>query len=297
MNELQDKTPRQRLRQRLTSGPLIVAPGIYDAFGALLVEQAGYEAAYLTGTGVAAALLGCPDVGILDLTLMAGHAHHVASCIDIPLICDADTCYGNAVNVKRTVEEFEAAGVAAIQIEDQVTPKRNGQLPGLRQVIDLQEAVGKIAAAAAARRDPDFLIIGRTDAADGQGVAEGIRRANAYVEAGADVAFVEMKSSPAMLDNLRRVTAEVRAPCFVNVDAGGALGDLTMDEIDRLGVRVAIYPGLARGAAGFAVRDALQMLRRDGNTKAARERMLSSREFNQLLRLSEVEAWEKRFLR
>ena len=290
-------TPRQRLRQRLTNGGLVEAPGIYDAFGALLVEQAGYEAVYLTGTGVAASLLGCPDVGILDLTLMASHAHHVASCIDIPLICDADTCYGNVVNVKRTVEEFEAAGVAAIQIEDQVTPKRNGQLPGVRPVIEFGEAVGKIAAAAAARRDPDFLIIGRTDAADGLGIEEGIKRANAYVKAGADIAFVEMKSGPTMLDNLRRVTSEVAAPCFVNVDAGGALGDLTADQIGELGVRIAIYPGLARGAAGFAIREALQTLKRNGNTKEARARMLSSKEFNELLGLPEVEAWEKRFLR
>lgn len=297
MNDPHKKTPRQRLRQRLTGGPLIVAPGIYDAFGALLVEQAGYEAAYLTGTGVAAALLGCPDVGILDLTMMAGHAHHVASCIDIPLICDADTCYGNAVNVKRTVEEFEAAGVAAIQIEDQVTPKRNGQLPGVRPVIDFAEAVGKIAAAVAARRDPDFLIIGRTDAADGLGIEEGIRRANAYVKAGADIAFVEMKSGPAMLDNLRRVTAAVAAPFVVNVDAGGALGDLTAGEIAALGVRIGIYPGLARGAAGFAIREALHALQRNGHTKESRARMLTSKEFNELLGLAEVDAWEKRFLR
>lgn len=297
MADAHRQTPRQQLRQRLTNGPLLVAPGIYDAYGALLVEQAGYQAAYLTGTGVSAALLGCPDVGILDLTLMASHAHHVASCIDIPLICDADTCYGNAVNVKHTIEEFEAAGVSAVQIEDQVTPKRNGQLPGVRPVISYDEAVGKIEAAVAARRDPDFLIIARTDAADGLGVDEGIRRANAYVAAGADVAFVEMKASRTMLDDIRRVASAVAAPLFVNVDAGGALGDLSAAEIEDLGVRIAIYPGLARGAAGFAIREALGALQRNGNTKGIRDRMLTSREFNELLGLPEVESWERKFLR
>ena len=195
------------------------------------------------------------------------------------------------------MEEFEAAGVAAIQIEDQVTPKRNGQLPGVRPVIAFAEAVGKIAAAVVARRDPDVLIIGRTDAADGLGIEEGIRRANAYVKAGADIAFVEMKNGPAMLDNLRRVTAAVAAPFVVNVDAGGALGDLTAGEIAALGVRIGIYPGLARGAAGFAIREALHALQRNGYTKESRARMLTSKEFNELLGLAEVDAWEKRFLR
>ena len=181
---------RKRLRARLKNGPLIVAPGIYDAYGARFVEQAGFEAVYMTGNGVSASLLGRPDVGLVDLTLIASHARRVAACVDIPLICDADTGYGNAVNVRRTVEEFEAAGVAAIHIEDQLSPKRCGQLPGARPVIVLGEAVGKIEAAVAARCDPDFIIIARTDSADGHGLDEAIRRVKAYVRAGADVAFV-----------------------------------------------------------------------------------------------------------
>ncbi|MBX9813059.1 MAG: isocitrate lyase/PEP mutase family protein [Burkholderiales bacterium] len=144
---------RQRLRERLTSGAMIVAPGIYDAFGARFVEQVGFEAVYMTGNGVSASLLGRPDVGLVDLTLIASHAHRVAACVDIPLICDADTGYGNAVNVRRTVEEFEAAGVAAIHLEDQVAPKRCGHLPGSRPVVSMAEHVGKVEAAVAARRD------------------------------------------------------------------------------------------------------------------------------------------------
>jgi len=288
---------RKRLRARLKSGPLIVAPGIYDAYGARFVEQAGFEAVYMTGNGVSASLLGRPDVGLVDLTLIASHAHRVAACVDIPLICDADTGYGNAVNVRRTVEEFEAAGVAAIHIEDQLSPKRCGQLPGARPVIALAEAVGKIEAAVAARRDPDFIIIARTDSADGLGLDEAIRRVQTYVQAGADVAFVELKSGPTLLDDLKRVTSAVDAPCFVNVDAGGKLGELTAAEIEQLGLRIAIYPGLARGAAGFAIREALGALKRDGNTRAVRSRMLGIQEYNQALGLSDIEAWERKYVR
>ncbi len=288
---------RKRLRERLRSGPLIVAPGIYDAYGARFVEQAGFEAVYMTGNGVSASLLGRPDVGLVDLTLIASHAHRVAACVDIPLICDADTGYGNAVNVRRTVEEFEAAGVAAIHIEDQLSPKRCGQLPGARSVIALAEAVGKIEAAVAVRRDPDFIIIARTDSADGLGLDEAIRRVQAYVQAGADVAFVELKSGPTMLDDLKRVTSAVDAPCFVNVDAGGKLGELTAAEIEQLGLRIAIYPGLARGAAGFAIREALGALKRDGNTRAVRSRMLSSQEYNEALGLADIEEWERKYVR
>src|SRR3954467_1632870 len=161
---------RQQLRRRLTEGPMIVAPGIYDAYGARFVEQAGFEAVYMTGNGVSASLLGRPDVGLIDLTLFANHAHRAAACVDIPLICDADTGYGNAVNVRHTVHEFEAAGVAAIHIEDQVSPKRCGHLPGSRPVIALDEAARKIEAAVAARTDPDFVIIARTDSAAGMGL-------------------------------------------------------------------------------------------------------------------------------
>jgi len=287
---------RQRLRQRLTDGPMIVAPGIYDAYGARFVEQAGFEAVYMTGNGVSASLLGRPDVGLIDLTLFSSHAHRAAVCVDIPLICDADTGYGNAVNVRRTVEEFEGAGVAAIHLEDQVSPKRCGHLPGSRPVVDASEHVGKIEAAIAARRDPDFIIIARTDAAAGHGLDEAIRRGKAYRAAGADVVFVELKSGPDILDQLKRVTSEIEAPCLVNVEEGGKLGDLTAAELDVLGFRIAIYPGLGRNAAGFGMREALGTLKRDGTTKKARERMLTFREYNEVLGLSDVEAWEKKYL-
>src|ERR1043165_9797903 len=228
-------TVRQKLRKRLTDGPMIVAPGIYGAFGARLVEQAGFEAVYMTGNGVSASLLGRPDVGLVDLTLFAAHAHRAASCVDIPLICDADTGYGNAVNVQHTVREFEAAGVSAIHIEDQVLPKRCGHLPGSRPVVEMKEQVGKIEAAAAARRDDDFIIIARTDSASGHGLDEAIRRGQADRKAGADVVFVELKSSPDIVESLKRVTGEIDAPCLVNVEDLGKLGDLTVEDYDQIG--------------------------------------------------------------
>jgi 2-methylisocitrate lyase-like PEP mutase family enzyme len=292
----QKPTVRQRLRSRLASGPIIVAPGIYDAYGARFVEQAGFEAVYMTGNGVSASLLGQPDVGLVDLTLIASHAHRVASCVDIPLICDADTGYGNAVNVRHTVREFEAAGVAAIHLEDQVLPKRCGQLPGARPVVELAEAVGKIEAAVAARRDPDFVIIARTDSASGHGLDEAIRRCKAFVAAGADVAFAELKMSPSILDDVKRVTSEVGAPCLANI-AGGKLAALTHRELDALGLRVAIYPGLARNAAGFAIREAVQTLKRDGNAQAMKDRMLSADEYAATIGIADVEAWENKFLK
>src|SRR5688500_17018900 len=153
-----EATPRQRLRRRLTQGPMIVAPGIYDAYGARFVEQAGFEAVYMTGNGVSASLLGRPDVGLVDLTLLASQAHRAASCVNIPLICDADTGYGNAVNVRHTVRGFEAAGVAGGHIEDQAKPKRCRHHPSAGPVNELAEAVGKIDAAGAARGDPDSNI-------------------------------------------------------------------------------------------------------------------------------------------
>jgi len=292
-----NQTARQQLRRRLTKGPVIVAPGIYDAYGARLVEQGGFEAAYMTGNGVSASLLGRPDVGLVDLTMITSHARRVAAAVDFPIVCDADTGYGNAVNVRRTVEEFEAAGVAAIHLEDQASPKRCGQLPGARPVIELAEAVGKIEAAVAARRDPDFIIIARTDAAEAHGLDEAIRRARAFRKAGADVLFVEMKSGPTILEDLKRVTSEVDAPCLVNMGAGGKLDELDADGIGRLGLRIAIYPGLERAAAGFAIREALAVLKKDGNTGALRGRMLSLKEYNEALKLNEVEEWERRYLK
>ena len=287
---------RKQLRARFDTGPMIIAPGISDAFGARLVEQAGFEVAYLGGGSTSALLLGQPDFGLIDLTLMTQHAHRVASCIGIPLVCDADTGFGNVVNVRHTVREFEAAGVAAIHIEDQIAPKRSGHMPGSRPVIEFGEAVRKIEAAVAARRDPDFDIIARTDAAPGLGLDEAIRRARAFRDAGADVCFVELKTTPNVLEDLRRVTESVDAPCLVNVDGGGKLGQLKKSQIEAAGLRMAIYPGLGRYAAGFAIREALNVLRHDGDINAISDRMLTMQQHTEILGAAEFNEWERKYL-
>ena len=288
-------TLKARLAAVAQGAPALIAPGIYDGYGARMVAQAGFEAAYMTGNGVSACLLGRPDVGLIDLTLMANHARNVAACIDLPLICDADTGYGGVVAVQRTVREFEAAGVAAIHIEDQVSPKRCAQLPGARNVLSFEEAVAKIAAAVAARDDGNFMVIARTDSAAALGLPEAIRRAQAFEKVGAAAVFVELKGHAGILEDLRRVADALTIPCMVNIDAGGPLAALTADTLHTHGIALAIYPGLIRNAVGYAMQEALGHLKRDGSTAALRLRMLTLADYSAALGLAEVEEWERRF--
>lgn len=286
---------RRSLREQLKGTQAVRAPGIYDGYGARLVEQAGFTAAYMTGNGVSATLLGRPDVGLVDLTMMTDHARRVAASIDIPLICDADTGYGNVVNVRRAIMEFEAAGVAAIHMEDQVSPKRCAQMPGDRTVLDFDEAVAKVAAASAARTDPEFVLIARTDSAGSLGLAEAIRRGQAFARAGADAVFVELKSNPHILQNILEIKAGISVPIVVNVDSANDLRQLQAASLKQAGVDLAIYPAMARGVFGHAMSAALAHLRSAGNMAGYEENMFNSTQYNEALGLSEVEAWEKRF--
>ena len=286
---------RRVLRQLLKGQQTVRAPGIYDGYGARLVEQAGFQAAYMTGNGVSASLLGRPDVGLVDLTMMTDHARRVAACIAIPLICDADTGYGNVVNVRRAIMEFEAAGVAAIHMEDQISPKRCAQMPGDRTVLDFDEAVAKVAAASAARTDPEFILIARTDSAGALGLDEAIRRTQAFARVGADAVFVELKSNPNILKDILAIKAGVSVPVVVNVDSAPDLRRLQSSELKGAGVDLAIYPGMARGVFGHALTAALSHLQSTGNMAGYEGKMFTSAQYNEALGLSEVEAWEKRF--
>ncbi|HTK02490.1 MAG TPA: isocitrate lyase/phosphoenolpyruvate mutase family protein [Bordetella sp.] len=296
-----DKPARLRrlLRERIARAgrgvSTLIAPGVYDAYGARMVQHAGFEAVYMTGNGVSASLLGKPDVGLVDLTMITAHARRVAACVDLPLICDADTGYGAAAAIRRTVEEFEAAGVAAIHIEDQQSPKRCAQFPGARAVLPFDEAVTRIAAAVAARAPTGLLVIGRTDCAASMGLDEAIRRAQAFADAGADAVFVELKAHEHVLDDIRTVTQRIRIPCMINLDSGGPLATLRFPDLAELGIALAIYPGLLRNALGYTMREALGHLRNDGSTAAMRDRMLSGAEYSGYLGLAEVEEWENRF--
>jgi 2-methylisocitrate lyase-like PEP mutase family enzyme len=290
---------RQQLRERLSragrGAPTLIAPGVYDAYGARMVQHAGFEAVYMTGNGVSASLLGKPDVGLVDLTMITSHARRVAACVDLPLICDADTGYGAAAGIRRTVEEFEAAGVAAIHIEDQQSPKRCAQFPGAREVLPFDAAVTRIAAAVAARAPTGLLVIGRTDCAASMGVDEALRRAQAFAAEGADAVFVELKGHDGVLDDIRKVTEQVRIPCMFNLESGGPMAALRFGDLAGLGMALAIYPGLLRNALGYTMREALAHLRDDGNTAAMRGRMLSGAEYSGYLGLQDVEEWESRF--
>ncbi len=287
---------RKRLRALLNAPHALQAPGIYDGYGARLVQDAGFEACYMTGNGVSAALLGRPDVGLVDLTMIADHARRVASCIDIPLVCDADTGYGNVVNVRRTIAEFEAAGVAAIHIEDQVSPKRCAQLPGDRTVLDFSSAVGKIAAASAARSDSDFVLIARTDCVGAFGIDEAVRRTRAFAAEGADVVFVELKNNPDILRQIRYLKDNVQVPMVINMDTGGAVRQLRAAELKQAGIDLAIYPALARGVFGYAMTQALNHLNTHGNIENfAQTSMFSSAQYNAALGLEDIEQWESRF--
>lgn len=240
-----------QLRQLLARPEIVVAPGAYDGLNARLIQQAGFAAVYMTGAGTAAAR-GFPDFGLLGMSEMVDNAAVIARSVDIPLIADADTGYGNELNVTRTVREFEARNVAAIHLEDQVFSKRCGHLDG-KEIVERDEYIAKIRAAVAARRNPDFTIIARTDARAVVSLDEAIERANLAIEAGADMAFVE---APRTLEEVAVIPREVKGPCLLNLVPAGRTPLLPFAQAQDLGYRMVILPGLLLKAtmeAGDAV--------------------------------------------
>ena len=227
------------LRELLARPEMVIAPGAYDGLTARLIEQAGFKAVYMTGAGASAAR-GYPDFGLLTMTEMVENAGVLARSVTVPVIADADTGYGNELNVTRTVREYESRNVAAIHIEDQVSPKRCGHLDG-KEVVGRDEFMAKIRAAVAARRNPDFLIIARTDARAVIGFDEAVWRANAALDAGADMAFVEATQS---LDEVAAVPRLVKGPCLLNVVPGGRTPIFLLDDAQAMGYRMAILPGI-----------------------------------------------------
>jgi 2,3-dimethylmalate lyase len=282
---------RPRLRELLARPEPLVAPGAYDALSARLVEQAGFDVVYMTGFGTTAALAGRPDVGLLTGTEMIDNARRIVAAVDLPVIADADTGYGNAINVVRTVQAYEQAGVAGIHIEDQVMPKKCGHMSG-KAVIPADEMVGKIRAAVAARRDPDFLLIARTDAAAVEGLSAAIERARAYAGAGADVLFVE---APTSEDDIARVADELRgvAPLVFNWAEGGRTPPISLERIAELGFSLVLFPIGTLLAATAGIRSLLATLRADGTP--ARADLPGFGQFTDLIGLPEVHELEQRF--
>jgi 2-methylisocitrate lyase-like PEP mutase family enzyme len=244
-----------RLRELLAGDELIVAPGVYDGISAALVDKLGFAAAYMTGAGVCASAYGLPDIGLLTLTEMAERARMLAAQLSVPLIADADTGYGSPINVVRTVREYERAGVAAIQLEDQVFPKRCGHLAG-KDVVSADRFALALQAAVDAREE--LLIIARTDALAVHGIDEAIRRANRYAQIGADVVFVE---APESIEQIEQIAAAVDAPLLLNVVPGGRTPEVAQARLAELGYRIAIHPGAALAAVVPAAIAALGALR------------------------------------
>ncbi len=259
------------LRAALAGDDVVIAPGCYDALTALLIEQAGFGCAYLGGASVAFSRLGRPDIGLTTMSEMADTVSNICERVAIPLIVDADNGFGNALNVRRTVRAYERAGAAAIQLEDQTLPKRCGHLPG-KSLISRAEMLGKIRAAQDAREHDDTLIIARTDAISVVGLDEALQRGAAYLEAGADVLFVE---SPRDREELARIGAEFGAqiPLLANMVEGGKTPILPAPELRELGFRLVIFPGAMVRVLSRAAQEYLEVLRRDGSTLNFLDRM------------------------
>ena len=278
--------PRQTLKQLLQRDKLLVAPGCFDGLSARLVQEAGFEAAYLSG-GAVARSMGIPDIGLVTMSENIERAAQVVSVINVPIIADADTGYGNAVNLVRTVREFERAGVAAIHIEDQITPKRCGHLDG-KEVISLGEMTQKLQAALAARTDPDFCIIARTDARGVHGFDDAIERGQAFAKLGVDAIFVEAPQSEEELAEIPRRIPNI--PLLVNVFKGGKTPMLPVERLEKMGYRIAIYPSETQRAAIYAMRTALGTLKREGTTESIDAALTTFKERDKVV---DLDGWQK----
>ncbi len=283
---------RQTLRQLLKRDKLLVAPGCFDGLSARLVEEAGFEAAYLSG-GAVARSMGIPDIGLVTLSESIDRAAQVVATVRIPIIADADTGYGNAVNLVRTVREFERAGVAAIHIEDQITPKRCGHLDG-KEVIPMAEMEKKLQAALATRTDPDFCIIARTDARGVNGFDDAIKRGRAFAKLGVDAIFVEAPQSEEELAEIPRRISDV--PILVNVFKGGKTPMLPMQRLQEMGYRIAIYPSETQRAAIHAMRKTLDTLKREGTTESIDDSLTTFKERDRVVGLDDWQKIEKAYL-
>jgi carboxyvinyl-carboxyphosphonate phosphorylmutase len=281
-----------RLRALLDSGQTIVAPGAFSPLAARLVEEAGFPAAYMTGFGTSAAMIGRPDVGLLTMTEMADNARRIADCVDIPVIADADTGYGNPLNVIRTVGYFEAAGVAGIHIEDQVAPKKCGHMEG-KHVIGAEEMVAKIRAAVEARAQPEFLIIARTDARAVEGLERALDRARMYLAAGADALFIEAVVSEE--EAREAVRAFPGVPLLFNWAEGGKTPPLSLARLTELGYRIVIFPISTLLAATAGMRAVLAEIERAGTPAAALADLPTFGEFVEFIGLPQVREAEQRY--
>lgn len=286
----QEASAATRLRRLLATPETVVVPGAFTGFVARIFEHAGFEAVYVGGHG-AAAVYGLPDVGLITQTEMAAHVERIAAAVSIPVIADADEGYGDVINVVRTVELFERAGAAGIQLEDQQAPKRCGHMEGKR-LISRDAMLRKIDAAAEARRCPDTVIVARTDAIAVDGLEAAIARLEAYADAGADVLFLE---APRSLDQLTAAAAVLDTPLLANMSEGGKTPIVELADLRAIGVKIALYPSSAIFAAAHAARRVADTLLEGGSTSALVEEMVPLEAFNELAGLPHWARIEERF--
>lgn len=287
---------RRHLRQLLAAPEPVVALGVYDAISARVAERSGAPAVIVTGAGVAASVLGAPDVGLLTMTEVLGQTRNIARSVDIPLIADCDTGYGNPINVQRTLREFEDAGVSALFIEDQVSPKRCGHFQG-KQVVPAEDMVQKIRAAVDARTDADLLIIARTDARAGHGPAEAIRRAGRYHQAGAEMIFVEAPHSRDELEQVAVELAPLGVPLMVNLVEGGKTPLVPVAELAEMGFKLITFSGSLQKVAIKAMQELTESLLATGDVRTFYpDRMVSLDERSDILGLGRYLELEGRYV-
>ncbi|MGQ9693772.1 MAG: isocitrate lyase/PEP mutase family protein [Thermodesulfobacteriota bacterium] len=294
MNEtkIQEKRRTAILRELLREEKILLMPGCFNACSARLIEQAGFKAIYISGAAVAGNFIGYPDIGLATMTEVLENARNIVQVTTLPIICDADTGFGNPINMMRTVREFEAAGVAGIQIEDQVMPKKCGHTEG-KMLISKAEMIQKIKAAVDARLDPDFLLVVRTDAIAVTGLEEAIERAQAYQEAGGDIIFVE---APRTIEEMRKITEAVKGCHLANmVEGGGKTPILSLDELSDLGYKVVIYPVSTWMASIKAMQEVLKILKEEGTTSRFTSRMVSFQEMFEVVGRSKFIELEKKY--
>jgi 2-methylisocitrate lyase-like PEP mutase family enzyme len=275
-------------RSYLVAPGATIIPGVADPLTAKIAERAGFKAVFLSGYAASAVRLGAPDVGLLTLTEMVDCAARIADAVDVPLFADGDNGHGNATNVIRSMKQFEKAGVAAIFFEDQVTPKRCGHMSG-KQVIPKVEMIAKIRAAVDTRADRDLVIMARTDALSVNGIDDAIDRMHSYIEAGADMSFVE---SPRSIDEMRRITSEIAAPNMANLVQGGKSPVLPLATLEEIGFKVVAYPTLALYAMAKATHTALEHLQAKGTSEGLEAGIFDFEGFNKLTGLDAVRAKE-----
>jgi len=280
-----------RLRHLIDREEILIAPGVYDSYLAKCVQSAGFEAVYMTGAGVSHTGLGMPDLGLTTFSEMVDRAGRIADAVEIPVFADADTGYGNALNVIRTVKAYERAGVAGLHMEDQEMPKKCGHFDE-KKVIPLEEMLGKLKAALDARSDPDFIIIGRTDARTALGFDEALERAQAFAEVGVDMVFFE---SPLSEEELETVGASVNRPLLANMVETGKTPLLPTDRLQEMGFNVAIFPGALGRFIGKQVMEFLRIFRAEGSTLSQVDKMLSFTEQNEIVGLPEMLALAEKY--